>query len=174
MDLGTRMGVAWGVAGAPPQSCTVVLKKPSEPRPVAFSNLLAWLSETWTRQRPALVITEAPFSLEAFAVHSNAETTVRFTLGLHAIVEACCVRFGLPHEEVYVSTVRKHLLGKAKLGSREATKRAVVSRVQLLGLLPRDCFDADRADALAVWDWAGAHLARKPPRVLHFFGEAAE
>jgi len=36
-------------------------------------------------------------------------------------------------------------------------------------VMPKDCVDADRADALATWDWAAATI----PSKLFLFGERA-
>jgi Holliday junction resolvasome RuvABC endonuclease subunit len=169
LDLASRTGYAAGPVGDVPRSGTVILKKPGDPSAVAFGNLIAWLNEQWTRERPALVVTEAPFSLQAFRDHSNAEATVRMTLGLHGIVGGMCHRFGLPLKEFHPATIRKHFLGRGRMGSRAEMKSAVVARCHLLGFMPRDCHDDNRADAIATWDYTAASPASK----LYLFGERA-
>src|SRR5690606_10064657 len=102
----------------------------------------------------------------------NAAHTVRLTFGLHGVVDGVAERFDLDCREVHDATARKHFIGKGRMGDREATKRAVLTRCHQLGWLARDCRDEDRADALCVWDWACAHVARRPG-AIQLFPEAA-
>lgn len=173
LDLGIRTGFASGEVGAAPSSATVILKKPDEHRSVAFSNLMAWLDAQWRTERPALVVKEAPLNLQAFKSLGNAAFTVRVTHGLHGVVEGMCTRFGIPFEDIADASVRKHFIGKANCGNRAATKAAVVQRCHLLGYMPKDCSDDNRADACALWDWAAATFGRRQPASLHLFGENA-
>lgn len=172
LDLASRTGFAVGRPGAYPRSGTVVLKKKGEHRRIALGNMVAWLNEEWTRERPALVVKEAAFSLQAFRDHANAESTVLMTYGLHGIVEAMAVRFGIRIEEGHPATIRKHFLGKARCGTRAQTKAAVIQRCHVLALMPKISHDADRADALATWDWAAATFGRARAAELHLFDEA--
>jgi hypothetical protein len=170
LDLGARTGYAVGAAGAGiPRSGTVILKKPNEPRAVALGNMIAWLNERWSRERPALVIKEAPFSLQAFRDHANAEATVLMTYGLHGIVEAMACRFGLECRDAHAATIRKHFLGRARMGSRAEMKAAVIQRCHVLGYFPKECRDDNRADACALFDYAAATV----PSKLYLFGEQA-
>lgn len=173
LDLGIRAGFASGVANQTrPDSGTVVLKRPNEHRSVAFSNLICFLNEKWSKDRPSLVVKETMLPLQAFRNLENAQHTVQMTSGLHAITEAMCVRFGIDFKDVADSTIRKHFIGRAKCGTRADTKAAVVRRCQLLALMPRECGDDNRADAIATWSWAVAvHSGRAA--ALHLFGEAA-
>lgn len=173
MDLGIRLGLASGAAGSKPIVRTILLKQTSEHRSVAFSNLIAFLNVTLRRERPALIVKEELLPLQAFKHLGNAEATVRLSTGLHAIVEGMAQRYAIRCESVADSTVRKHFIGQGRMGSREATKAAVIARARLLKYVPKDCADADKADACAVWDWACATLARSPNRKLHLFGEVA-
>lgn len=174
MDLGARCGFCTGIPGdAKPLSGTFVLKKPAEPRAVAFSNLICALNEHWSEVRPALVVKEAMLPLQAFSRLGNAAHTVRMTAGLHAIVEAMCVRFGVQFEDIADSTVRKHFIGAANTGGRAGTKAAVVNRAKLLGYLPADCEDDNRADACATWDYAAHTFGHALSDKLHLFGERA-
>lgn len=172
MDLGTKTGWALGPAGACPRSGTVVLKHPDEPRDVCFSNMIFWLNDTLGRQpKPALIVKEAPFHLGAFAKRGNSEAAVLLTYGLHAVVEGIAHRWEVPCRSVADGTVRKHFLGKGRIGDRAATKAAVLDRCRLLRLIPKDCKDEDRADALAVHDWAAATLGGKRDRELYLYNE---
>lgn len=169
LDLASRTGWASGVPGTLPDSGCVILKKPDEPRAVACGNLIHWLQARLTERRPALVVCEAPFSLQAFASHQNAELTVRMTLSLHGIVEGMCMRHGIRHQEFHPATIRKHFVGKGRMGSRTESKIAVIQRCHLLGYMPKECRDDNRADALATWEFAAATT----PSKLFLFGEQA-
>ena len=171
LDIATRAGFAIGRPGAIPRSGTLVLKRPGEPREVAYSNFLFWLWDRLSTERPALIVKEAPFHLGAFAKKSNSEANVVLSYGLHAIVEGIAHRHSIRCENVPANTVRKHFIGRADLGKRVKTKQGVISRCHLLGLMPEDCKDDNRADALAVFDYAAATFGRVIPGELMMFGE---
>lgn len=161
LDLGTRSGFAKGRPGDAPISGALILKRRDEARAVALGNLLAYLNDEWSQDAPALVCTEAPMTLEAFRQLHSSEANVRMHHGLHAVVEALCARFGCRLIEAHNATVRKHFLGIGRLGNREDTKAAVVRRCHMLGLMPRDKNDDDRADAIALFDWACATFGNR-------------
>lgn len=173
LDLAVRTGFAFGGPGSPVASGVVALKKPNEDRSVAFGNLIAWLDERLRADRPDMVIREAPLALQAFRTLGNAAFTVRVTHGLHGIVEAMCQRYGIRSEEAADATVRKHFIGRANCGNRQATKAAVIQRCHVLGYMPRDAHDNDRADACALFDYASATFGGRRDKELHLFGEAA-
>lgn len=173
LDLGQRTGFAIGPAGEPPEAGVVALKREREPRAVAMGNLIGWLQKRWAEQRPELIFIEAPLNLQAFRKLGNAEATVRMTFGLAAIVEGMTTRMGIRLDERHVSTIRKHFLSTSNLGDRKSTKAAVVARCHLLGFLPRSCTDDNMADAIAAFDFASAHLCRKPLRLALFTARSA-
>lgn len=156
LDLGSRCGFAAGHPGDEVRSGAVRLKEADETGAIAGSNLICFLQEQWSTERPALVVKEAPLHLEGFRKRANSNVAVRLTLGLHFIVESMAMRFGVRWEEVHPARVRKHFIGIGRMGERAETKAAVVHRCQVLGLLPRSSTDDDRADALAIHDYAVA------------------
>lgn len=175
LDIGMRCGFAVGAPGRIPESGTVVLKIEKSDASVAFSNLLAFLVARFDAGPPRLVVKEQ--LIFGPRVHAGAGgAAYRSQYGLHAIVEAVCVRFGLTFEngriyDVADGTWRKHFTGKGRWGDRDSGKLAVLARARLLGYIDADLADDNRADACGVWDWAATHLARKPPRELVLFGE---
>ena len=173
LDLGVVMGFATGKPGAlgRPGSGSVRLKLPHQDDGVAFAELIHWLDCELEANKPALVVKEQALPLQAFRNLGNAERTVMVTHGLHAIVKGMCRLNGIRCESIADSTVRKHFIGRANMGSRERTKRAVIDRCHLLGLLPTDVRDPDRADALALWDCAAARFGGRVAKELHLFGE---
>jgi hypothetical protein len=173
VDVGRLTGFAAGRPGEIPRSFTVTLSTPRAGLAVQASNLIAFLDRELREDRPALVAKEAPFSLAAFSDHRVAEAVVRSAYGLHCIIEAVCQRFGIPCHEAAESTITKHFTGRGRHGGRAARKRAIVARCKLLGYVPADCADEDRCDALAVWSWAEATLARVSPKEIRLFREVA-
>lgn len=171
LDIGVNCGFACGVVGQVPTSGVLRLKKPTEHPSVAGSNLIHHLQMHWGSRKPDLVCKEAPLALQAFANLGNAAATVSVTMGLHAIVEAMATRFGIPFENIHVATIRKHFTGRGKWGTREQAKRATVQRCHLLKLMPLDCHDDNRADAIAAYDYAAQTFGRQRPNDLHLFGE---
>lgn len=175
LDLATRTGFAVGAAGEKPRSGVVVLKKPNEHRSEAFWNLTAWLQQEWSQEKPHLVVKEAPFNLQAFADKHNSQAGVQLAYGFHGIVEGLARGYGIPCEDAYPSAIRKFFLGRARLGTRAETKAAVVARCHLLRLIPADCDDDNRADAVATFEFACATHFRRSMTAQNFrlFGERA-
>jgi hypothetical protein len=173
LDLAIRTGVAAGPPGKP-ESYSIDLKQAGDAQAVAGSNLIAFLQRVWSARKPALVVVEAPFSLAAFARHANSELTIKLTYGLHYIALSMAHRFGVEYVAISVDTVRKHFLGVSKVGDRAATKRAVVHQCHVLGLMPSNSFDDNRADALALHDWASNTIAKAIPNELSLYAPLPE
>jgi hypothetical protein len=120
-----------------------------------------------------MVVKEAAFSLAAFSDHRVAEAVVRSAYALHGIIAGMCVRHGVECRDAYEATVTKHFTSRGRYpGGRAERKAAILRRCKLLGYLPKDSDDEDRADACAVWDFGAATIARAPG-ALRFFGEEA-
>jgi hypothetical protein len=169
LDIATYTGFALGRAGEIPASGTVRLKKPHEPPEVAAFNMRCFLRDRLMLERPDLICIE-------HYLHPTAQKS-----GDAVILQLFC--FGVAVSEAmarniaYVTpkaaTVRKHFIGAANMGERKATKDAVIQRARLLGYIPRDCRDDNRADACALFDFAAATYARARPPELIMFGERA-
>jgi hypothetical protein len=168
LDLGVACGFAKGRPGDVPVSGVVRLKKPSQSIDIAFANLIAFLCQEFEADKPELLIKEKMLSLQAYAAIGNAEATVRAHAGYHAIVEGLCVRFGIPWDDVADSTARKHFIGVGRTGDRDETKLAVVARCHILKLMPADCHDDNRGDALATHDWACANFGSRAASISNF------
>jgi hypothetical protein len=173
LDLANKTGFAIGEPFSVPRSGMVTLKRSDEARARAMGNLIAWLQEQWKGAKPALVVREAPFPLEAFRKRHNSQAAAELAYGLHGVLEGMCDRFNVRLESVHPATARKHFIGRANAGERSTTKATVVARCHVLRLMPKDCFDDNRADALAVWDWACATFGQRSGQVsaLYLFGE---
>lgn len=172
LDLGAAAtGVATGCPNERPSSRVIPLKRKDEESAIAFANLMAFLGEEWIKSTPALVVKEAPLPLQGFAHLGNSQAAVEMTYGLHAIVSGLAARFNIPCKDAHPSSVRRHFIGKARVGTRAATKVAVVQRCHLLGYMPRHINEDNQADALAIWDFASATFGGRAAKVLHLFGE---
>lgn len=169
LDIAVRTGFAVGPVGEVPRSGCVVLKEKSQAPDVAFGNFIWWLNDALAKEKPALIVKEAPLALHALRHGIGSQASVEMTYGLHAIARGMALRFGIKIKDAHDATVRKHFIGRGKMGSREENKRAVVQRCHLLGYMPKENFDDNQADSLAIWDYAAASV----PSKLHLFGERA-
>lgn len=167
IDPATCLGFAIGEAGAVPRSGSVRLKRPREERDVAPFNALCFLRDTWTLEKPDLVCVEHFLSP---AAQKSADAVI-LQIEVYGVIVALCRAYQIRYEAPQRSTVLKHFIGRANMGERAATKRAVLQRAKTLGYLPLDCADDDRADACALFDYAAATYARAAPRKLVMFGE---
>lgn len=80
--------------------------------------------------------------------------------------------------EVDRKAVLKHFTGRSSWSSgpgagdgRTLGKKQVIARAKMMGLLPIDCNDDDRADAVANHDYASALYGRKHAADLVLFDE---
>jgi hypothetical protein len=169
LDLGRLTGVAEGAAGGIPRSLTWTLADPQDGLTVQCVELLRLLNKRLLQApRPSLIVSEAPLGLAAFRALGTSEASIRSAYALAAIVAGIAGMFSIGSRESSVGQVTKHFTGTARHGGRESRKRAVILRCRALGYVPRDCLDEDRCDALAVWDFACAHYARRPSRIVLF------
>ena len=155
LDLASKTGVAFGVAGGKPQAGSVHLGATEDLRFAKVISLTGNLIEKWS---PDLVAVEAPVG------GANASA---FLIGLIACVRGEATRRGLRVVSYYPSTIRKHFLGKAltardfpgknHAAAKKAIKGAVMARCHLLGW---EAKDGDCGDALALWDYACAMESR--------------
>lgn len=170
-DLARLTGFCVGAPGSTPRSGHVVLGKPGQ-RATIFGNMIAFLNDEWSVERPRLVAVEAPLNLEGYRARKNSQDRVKMDYGLHAIVEAMCNRFAVTQlVSGHVSTITKHFLGAGRVPKEDDRKQCMVMRCHQLDYFPKSIWDEDRADACGVWDWACATFCRTPPRALHLFGE---
>ena len=143
LDLGRLTGVAEGTATTDaPSSLTWQLSDPQDGLAVQCAELLRRLGAS--------------------------EASIRSAHAFYGLIAGISGVFGVRFHVADVGAVTKHFTGKAHHGGRDARKRAVIARCRALGYVPRDSFDEDRADACAVWDWACAHLARRPRELVLF------
>jgi len=168
LDIATITGFAIGNAGSIPASGSVRLKRRGEGPEVAAFNMLAFLRDRFVLDKPDLVCIEHYLN----PVAQKSADAVILQLQCFGVAVAMCQAYDVRMEAPHAATIRKHFAGRAKAGERSETKRMVLNRAQALGYIPRDCSDDNRADAVAAWDYASVHYARKAPANLVMFGEA--
>lgn len=171
-DLGRLTGFCYGRPGEPPVSGSWTLYKPSEGIGQGFANFLACLQELFEQDRPSLVIWATPPTPQAFKSFGSSTATVKSLYGYPAVLEAAALRFEAKVKEIHEATARKHFMGKGRMGSREATKDAVLARCHLLEFFPVTVRDDNRADACCLWEWGCAQYGESDKaKKLYLFGE---
>lgn len=167
LDLGIRLGWAEGRPGEEPESRAILLGKKGGSHDIVFSAMQKLLVRRLRKGDVALVAKEAPLLLAAFSMKGSSQEAVRLAYGYHAVVEATCTTLGVPWVEGWRSTIMKHFVGRGDFKRAEG-KAECLKRCHILGYLPWEIEDEDRADALAVFDWAAAVHMRKPQRFALF------
>lgn len=167
IDPATVLGYAIGPTDAIPRSGAVRLKKPNEDRDIAPFNALCFLRDTWTLDKPDLVVIEHFMNP---AAQKSADAII-LQIEVYGVIVALCRAYGVPYEAPHRMTVVKHFIGQQPKQDRAALKAKMVQRAILLGYMPKGATDDNRADACALWDWGAATFARKVPRELVMFGE---
>jgi hypothetical protein len=170
LDIATVCGFALGEAGTIPRSGSVRLKGRQDGPEIAAWNMRNFLRDQFTLDKPDMVVIE-------HYLHPTAQKSgdaVILQLMCFGAAMAEIISKDIMCEKPHAATVRKHFIGASNMGERKATKDAVIKRARLLGYIPRDCVDDNRADACALFDFASATYARVSPKALVLFGEAAQ
>lgn len=176
LDLATVTGFCIGEAGQKPVRVGAArMKRSDEDHGVAGKNIGCLIRDIASMDWPDMVVIEAAMHAAAKDEKGNGGFSIELAWALVGSVYGFCGPQGIPVREANVQTVRKHFTGRARWGGRDAAKSAVVGRCHLLGLLPKSDRNDNKADAIAVWDWACATFARRAASSssLHLFGETA-
>lgn len=175
LDIATRTGWALGPAGEAPRSGAIRIRKPSEEMGAAGFNLASFVRDMFRLERPDLVIYEQPLDPRVKFETGREQNGAALILPWICMgaLSTICGFYEVRCEPANRQTTLKYFTGKARWGSRAAAKDAVLQRAHLLGRLPSDSRDEDRADAIALHDYASATYARARPRELVMFGERA-
>lgn len=170
LDLATVTGFAVGPPGKIERSGSVRLKKPKEEPFVAGENIGMFLRDMFVLDKPSHIVIEAPLPVGATP---GGEAAI-LQWGVAFVVSAMAKFYCMDFRTANATRVRQHYTGKSRWGSREEGKRRVIERARLLGHMPADCADDNRADACAVHDFASfTWFGAKPPAKLVLFGERA-
>lgn len=166
LDLGQRSGFAIGPAGKVPNSGFLILRKKGQSIAHAGFNLEEYLSLVWGKARPDLVVYERPLTINAWFDQCKRKGRPQNGEGLeHVIklahdVEKFAYRAGIQCESIARTSIMWKITGQQGFGDYEANKRAVLTSLIRQEMLPIDCKDNDRADAVAMHVVASGKFAR--------------
>jgi hypothetical protein len=182
IDPATMTGIAAGDAHSSPKIERIRLKKPGDDAEEAAFNMACLLRDDWTFGNPDLVVIEHYMNP---AGHKSADAAI-VALAIHFTVSTMCRTRNIMFRSVYPATWRVHFLGKAYAGERkpkgtvltaqeqkakrDATKALTLKRAKMLGYLPYDSTDTDKADAAGIWDYAAHTFGRRTPSHLMMHG----
>lgn len=169
LDIATVTGFALGPAGKIERSGSVRLKKPADETFVAWENIGMFLRDLFviSSDRPDIIVTEAALPPGA----GLGGQAVVIAWGCLSVVHFVAKAYEIPVRYAHSTSVAKHYTGRGRWGDRDEKKRETVKRAQLLGHIPFDCKDNDRADACAIHDFASATWFGARPENLVMFGE---
>ena len=169
LDLANKCGWAMGEPGSIPKVGTLRvenrIKGATFEHPEERPYKLGWLLRDLFKEHgvPNILATEATVD-PAFQPSSS---TVRSQERYHGAAEAIAGAWHIQQiVDVAPSTIRKHFIGKARLGSSELTKAAVFNRARLLGY---PVTTLDESDAVALYDYVIHVTLRTPPREFRLF-----
>lgn len=154
LDLATVTGYAVGRAGDVPRSGSVRLRALDQERGVAPFNLGCFLRDRFVIDKPDLLAVEDMLDPQA----QRSAAAVIDQIMLHGVVEFMARVNRVALRKVHRATLLKHFTGSGKPRPRAVGKRDVIQAARAYGLVPPDCRDEDRCDAVAVWDWACANV----------------
>jgi hypothetical protein len=155
-----RIGWALGESGTLPKVGLYKLRAKDERTEEAVERFANWLMELIMREQVGLVTVEQFLPSGALKGRTT-DATREGAIGLNYAARAVTAICGRPFRSIAPATIRVHFIGKASMGGRDETKRAVIKQAQLLGYLAKDCMDPDMADAAALWDFSTSHFARR-------------
>lgn len=170
LDLASRFGYSFGVAGQKPVSGSRYFTKDglapkggSISNGAKFWNAMRFAAEVYDLYKPTHVVCEAPIAPNSKTGQTQT-TTFEILYGLPAAVRGMLFGLGCyDWQYAYASSVRKHFIGSGSKKGEEA-KPIVFRKCVALGWIDpttEDDLSHDRSDALAIWSWAEAHLAPK-------------
>jgi hypothetical protein len=160
-----RIGWAAGESGSKPECGLYKLRRKEERIKDAVIRFAEWIDNMINDHRPFLVFAEDYLPAGAMKGRTTADVRDGAIL-LNGALRAVCGLNGVEVRCIGPATIRKHFCGRAygdpvgTESSRDATKRMVIERAQMLGYIPKDCFDSDIGDAVAGFDFASSHYAR--------------
>lgn len=172
-DLATCTGWCMGNAGVRvPHSGAWRLRSRDESRGRAGANLIRETENLIRRfGSPDYIVKEAPLTMAAQRRLKNSPASMEVKTALHTVVETFCALHNIECRDIDMNRARKQFTGQSHYGGSDETKRAVLARCHLLGLMPKSRVQLDQADAICTWWGACAELAFTSPKVLHLFNE---
>jgi hypothetical protein len=149
LDLATRTGFAFGPLGTErPTSGSIRFGSVGASHEAIFAAALTWATDQFGRQRPAVIVWEAPQPTSFGKSTTNVNTTT-VLYGLPAVFGAVAYVLGLYDvRKAKTSDVRHHFIGSNP--KRAIAKAMTLKQCRDLGW-PVD--DDNEADACALWSY---------------------
>jgi Holliday junction resolvasome RuvABC endonuclease subunit len=175
LDLAVSCGVSRGAIGSIPETFSVRLAKRGYGEREPSIGLAKFLVKSIRESRPDIIVVEhvispaAQFGKKSDKFNQTAQA-IASQERLHGVVYAISGLYGIRLEEPYSATVRKFVLGQGRAKEGQNIKDLVVSRMKLLGYLPKDSNDHNAADAASLFVYAESVYCRKSPSSLVLFG----
>jgi hypothetical protein len=156
LDIGRRTGFAIGdpTADDKPRIGAVRLRRDGQGPDAQAGNLGCWLRDLFVTDLPDLIVAEDFMNP---AASKSADATISQLLS-HGALTGIAFCYGIKVERVPAAKVRKHFIGHSSGGDRNRTNEQVVKRAIMLGYLPRESTDWDRANAAGTYDYAATHF----------------
>jgi Holliday junction resolvasome RuvABC endonuclease subunit len=141
LDLATKTGVAYGLAGGKPTLETWDLRA-AEERPAKLVLLDQMLDRHIAAFRPSMIYYEAPLPLSVLMAIGATESTIQMLRSLAAVVEQAAWRNEVGVGSWPVQTARQAVIGRGRFPRGEA-KRHVMAFCRLLRYAPNNDNEAD-------------------------------
>jgi hypothetical protein len=154
-----RCGWAIGVSGSLPATGVLKLREKDERTEEAVGRFAQWLQSMLKNEVNLLAVEH--FLPSGALKGKTSDVTREGQIGLAYAARAVAAIHGVPYRSPYPNEIRPHFIGRVSMGDSRSTKAAVIKRAQLLGYIPKDCFDDNIADAAALFDFASSHFARR-------------
>lgn len=184
LDLAERTGWCVGEVGRLSVSGSRRFAPKGAPLQDMITAASIWVRDTIAECGVTMIVRETPL-LPRWSGFSNVNAFVSQHY-LHGAIVAQAGIARVADVDVPVETWRKHFCGKStanprakkgvkktsseKTADRKANKAMAIERARLLGYIPPDCEDTDRADACGLYDYAAATYGRAVPEKLVMFG----
>jgi hypothetical protein len=154
-----KLGWALGDAGSKPKVGLLKLRDKDERTEEAIGRFAVWLMERIMHEQVDLVAVEHFLPSGALKGMTTADTR-EGQIGLAYAARAVTAICDRPFRSPMPNQIRKHFCGRA-FDRGGDSKGMVIRTAQLLGYIPKDCFDDNIADACALYDFASSHFASR-------------
>jgi hypothetical protein len=185
LDIATKTGWAYGPPGKVVKSGSVNLRSSKDDPISTITNNIGFFLANFVVWDP---IEEIVVEAAKPAGEGAGGNAVVIAWGCLSVVEFFAACKKIPVRYVANNTLKKHFIGKAYVEApptfkpnlrdrsernRQYGKLLMIERARLLGYLPIDCNDDNRADACGLHDYASHKFHRSAaPRELKLFGQS--
>lgn len=161
LDLGRRTGFAYGESGTVPVSGSITLRGVDDDNGLALGKMARWLRDHVKEHGK-----EDLWGIEHWMPPKSSKdlNSVEDALRQNGAVHAIAGVYGIGITEPYPATIRSQVCGRPhrmtvdlKGNKVSDTKNMVIETMIFRRLIPADCRDDNRADAVCGWVWMEAN-----------------